>query len=592
MVEFYFTTNLGNGRINYILDVRIAIQGVLEQIVASIRQAGVQESADAALQRLPVKVKGEAIQEVQEDPKKGPGGQVNGFAEWKIAQAGQGVVGMITNHSYLDNPTFRGMRWHLMRTFDEIYVLDLHGNSLKKERCPDGSPDENVFDIRQGVAIAFFVKWREKKQQGSARVCHAELWGRREEKYAWLRAHSFDTTSWQEVKPSADFYLFLPCDDKATDRYKRFVSVQEIFPIHGVGIITRKDKLTIRWSEEEIWTTVLNFSRLDPELARTAYNLGEDTTNWKVAWAQRDIRSTGPRRRNVVPILYRPFDIRYTYYTGRSNGFHSRPCREVMRHMLVGENVSLITPKQHKDEFGAFIAESIGAHKTVAAYDINYYFPLYLYPETERDDLFSKHEPSERQPNLNTELVRKLAEAYGEEPSPEDVFHYVYAVLYAPSYREKYAEFLRIDFPRIPFTSNYELFRKMAELGRRLVDLHLLRSPELDPPIARFQGEGDGKVQTGKKGLRYDPEGERVYINETQYFEGVPPEVWEYQIGGYQVCHKWLKDRKGRRLSLAEIRTYCRVITALAKTIDIQQAIDELYLGIEKSADGNLDQNT
>jgi len=176
-----------------------------------------------------------------------------------------------------------------------------------------------------------------------------------------------------------------------------------------------------------------------------------------------------------------------------------------------------------------------------------------------------------------------LAEASGEEPSPEDVFHYVYAVLYAPSYREKYAEFLRIDFPRIPFTSDYELFKRMAELGRRLVDLHLLRSPELDPPIARFQGEGDGEVQTGKKGLRYDPEGARVYINETQYFEGVPPEVWEYYIGGYQVCHKWLKDRKGRRLSAAEIRTFCHIVTALSRTIVIQRTINVLFGQLEET---------
>ena len=159
----------------------------------------------------------------------------------------------------------------------------------------------------------------------------------------------------------------------------------------------------------------------------------------------------------------------------------------------------------------------------------------------------------------------------------------MYAVLYAPSYREKYAEFLRIDFPRIPFTSDYKLFKQMAELGRRLVDLHLLRSPELVPPIARFQGEGDGEVKTGKKGLRYDPESERVYINETQYFEGVPPEVLEYQIGGYQVCHKWLKDRKGRKLSAAEIRTYCHIITALAKTVKVQNAVDELFAPVEKT---------
>jgi predicted helicase len=200
----------------------------------------------------------------------------------------------------------------------------------------------------------------------------------------------------------------------------------------------------------------------------------------------------------------------------------------------------------------------------------------------QKRDLFDAQRLGERQPNLDYKLVQQLSGAYGEEPCPEDIFHYVYAVLYAPSYREKYAEFLRINFPRIPFTSEYELFRKMAGLGKRLVDLHLLQSPELDPPIARFQGEGDGVVQTSKKGLRYDPEGQRVYINEAQYFEGVPPEVWEYHIGGYQVCHKWLKDRKGRALSLAEIRTYCHIVTALAKTIEIQGQIDELYPGVEE----------
>jgi len=261
---------------------------------------------------------------------------------------------------------------------------------------------------------------------------------------------------------------------------------------------------------------------------------------------------------------------------------------EVMRHMLAGENLALITPRQHKDEFGASATETIGAHKSVAAYDINYYFPLYLHPSTDRGELLTHREPSERRPNLNPDVVAALAAAYGREPTPEEIFHYVYAVLYAPTYREKYAEFLRLDFPRIPFTKDPELFQRMTELGKRLVDLHLLRSAELDPPIARFQGDGDGKVQTGKKGLRYEPKTERVYVNEGQYFEGIPPEVWEYPIGGYQVCHKWLKDRKDRTLTLDDIRTYCRIATALSRTIEIQDAIDKLYPGVEDTLLGGL----
>jgi len=502
------------------------------------------------------------------------------FAEWKIAQAGQGVVGMITNHSYLDNPTFRGMRWHLMRTFDEIYVLDLHGNSLKKERCPDGSPDQNVFDIQQGVAIAFFIK-SAKENNEQACVHHADLWGSQEEKYAWLSEHDWKCTPWQKIHPGPEFYLFIPTEEKEFKRYNTFPKVTDIFPVYSVGIVTARDRLTIRWTPEEVWTTVLNFSRMDPELAREAYGLGKDARDWKVSLAQEDLRKSGPDRKHIVPILYRPFDVRYTYYTGRSRGFICMPRPEVMHHMLAGDNLALITARTNKsqrmDHFfcSAHIVETKCGESTVQSYT----FPLYLYPP-DQQDLLTTEKSTKRQPNLNAELVRKLAEAYGEEPSPEDVFHYVYAVLYAPSYREKYAEFLRLDFPRIPFASDHELFRKMAKLGKRLVDLHLLRSPELDPPIAKFQGEGDGKIGTGKKGLRYDPESERVYINETQYFEGVPPEVWEYRIGGYQVCHKWLKDRRNRDkgLSADEIRTYCRIVTALAQTIEIQEHIDKTFL--------------
>ncbi|MGC8839536.1 MAG: type ISP restriction/modification enzyme, partial [Anaerolineae bacterium] len=343
------------------------------------------------------------------------------FAEWKIAQAGRGVVGMITNHSYLDNPTFRGMRWHLMQTFDEIYILDLHGNSLKREACPDGSKDENVFDIRQGVAIAFFVKWGETPpphplpaggegagggvdlthphssphaggqtpppsplpaggEGAGGGVYHADLWGLREQKYAWLETHDVATTPWQELKPGPPFYLFKPRDARLEAAYYRYPAVPEIFPVSSVGVVTARDRLTIHWTPEEVWTTVQNFSRLEPELARQAYNLGRDARDWKVALAQEDLHHSGPDRRHIVPILYRPFDVRYTYYTGRSRGFHCMPRPEVMHHMLAGENVALIAPKQHKGEFGALVTKCIGAHKTVAAYDINYYFPLHLYP--------------------------------------------------------------------------------------------------------------------------------------------------------------------------------------------------------------------
>ena len=252
-----------------------------------------------------------------------------------------------------------------------------------------------------------------------------------------------------------------------------------------------------------------------------------------------------------------------------------------MRHMLAGENLALMNPRR-VEHIGAwqhaFVTAVISDHVAVSLKTIDYNFPLYLYPSAARDDLFAHHEPSERQPNLNQKLVAALAEAYGRKPTPEDVFHYVYAVLYAPAYREKYAEFLRMDFPRVPFTADAVLFSELTALGARLTALHLLKSPELDSPACRFDGEGESRVAKGKKvGLHYEPGEQRVYINPTQYFAPVPEAVWTYQVGGYQVCEKWLKDRQERRLEVDDIRTYCRIVTALKLTLGIQQEINTLY---------------
>ena len=517
------------------------------------------------------------------------------FAQWKIEQAGRGVVGMITNHSYLDNPTFRGMRQSLMDTFDDIYIFDLHGNSLKKETSPDGSPDQNVFAIRQGVAIAFFVK-RGGGQESKAVVQHAECYGMRDSKYERLDAHDLASTKWQQINPASPFYLFVPRDDALEAEYRRFLSipevfsVSEVFPVNSVGIVTARDRLTIHWSEQEAWDTVRAFSEMDPELARQGYKLGNDTRDWKVTLAQKDLRDFGPTRENVVPILYRPFDIRRTYYTGRSRGFICMPRPEVMRHMLAGENLALCVGRQ---------GQVVGAGEWNLIYcsqnieDLNLFyrggnvnFPLYLYPTADHDHLFVQHKSSERQPNLSPKLVERLEETHGQVPSPEAIFYYTYAVLHTPAYREKYAEFLRIDFPRIPFTKDSALFATFAELGARLVGLHLLTSPELDPPACRFEGQGDSVVaQTKAQGFRYDADEQRMYVNKTQYFGPVPLEVYAYRIGGYQVCDKWLKDRKKRRLNLDDIRTYCRMVTAIGLTLDIQQELDIVYSGVSVGAE-------
>ncbi len=527
------------------------------------------------------------------------------FSQWKIERAGRGVVGMITNHSYLDNPTFRGMRQSLMRTFDDIYILDLHGNALKRETHPDGSPDKNVFDIQQGVAIAFFVKRgqtepirlfdqhpaprnRPELANGEASVHHAELYGTRESKYDWLDAHDLSSTAWRKANPGSPSYLFVPRDETLEAEYRQFISIPGMFSTQSTGLYTARDGLTIRWSAEEVWDTVRAFSQMDPELARQEYQL-DDSRDWQVTLAQQDLLRSGLTPEKVVPILYRPFDVRHTYYTGQSRGFISMPRPNVMRNMLAGENLALCIGRQGH-VVGAGEWNLIYCSQRIADLNLfyrggNVNFPLYTYPTADRSGSPDSAEPglSDRKLNLNLRLVTALAEAHGRAPSPEEIFHYIYAVLYAPSYREKYEAFLRTDFPRIPFTADRELFAELATLGARLVDLHLLRSPELDPPSCRFEGQGDAVVaRTKAQGFRYDPDEQRLYINRTQYFGPIPTEVYEYRIGGYQVCDKWLKDRKERRLELDDVRTYCRMVTALGHTLTIQWQVDALYPGVEK----------
>ncbi len=479
------------------------------------------------------------------------------FAQWKIHKAGRGIVAMITNHGYLDNPTFRGMRQSLLKTFDEIYILDLHGNSLKRETAPDGGPDENVFDIRQGVAIAFFIKHGKEAPRG---LFHADLYGTREEKYKWLESHDLTTAGYQSLTPESPFYFFVPRTTQNLHAYRSWPSIPEIFPVNSVGIVTARDNLTIHWTPEEAWTTVLNFSRMDEDLARQAYQLGRDARDWKVSLAQQDLRRDGgPYRDKVVPILYRPFDVRYTYYTGCSRGFHCMPRPEVMRHMLAGENVGLVLPRrvEHAGSWQhVFVANALVEHVAVSLKTIDYCFPLYCCPSTTTPNMFQQA----KTPNLADWLLPKLNAAYGFAPTPEQVLAYIYAVLYSPTYRQQYAEELRIDFPRVPFTADPDLFCRMAALGQDLIDLHLLRKTVRVAGV-RYQGQGSDTIER----VRYAESTGQVWINQNKYFENITPDMWRYRIGGYQVLEKYLKDRKGRVLT-DPIR-YIHIAEAIAHTV-------------------------
>ncbi|MBN2398218.1 MAG: DNA methyltransferase, partial [Deltaproteobacteria bacterium] len=503
------------------------------------------------------------------------------FAQWKIDRAGEGVLGFITNHSYLDNPTFRGMRRSLMNSFDEIYLLDLHGNALKKETCPDGSRDENVFDIRQGTAVALFVKTKGRKKGRVAQVLHADLWGLRKEKYDWLDSHAIATTEWREITPQSEWYLFVPRDERLLELYEGSPKIPDIFPVNSVGIVTARDKFVIDMGKEALTRRIrmLRDEKMPDELIAEPYKL-KDKSGWKLKTARKKVRDDEDWEDSFTRILYRPFDMQWIFY---HDSMIERSRKEVMRHM-VRENLGLMTLRKGLPTYDyswVFVSSSLVSHGVYynGNQSTEYLFPLYLYPDPAKKDLLSDlDESKERQPNISGGIVKALRAAYTKQPSPEDIFHYIYAVLYSEVYRTKYAEFLKTDFPRVPFTGDERLFGEMAGCGRHLADLHLMRSPELDTPVARFQGPGDGRVEK----IAYDGETKRVYINTEQYFEEVDEDVWEYRIGGYQVCDKWLKDRKGNRLSLDDIRHYCRVATAIERTIALQNEIDELYPQVEE----------
>jgi len=351
------------------------------------------------------------------------------FAEWKINQTGKGVIGYITNHSYLDNPTFRGMRQHLLRNFDEIIVLDLHGNTLKAAKCPDGSKDENVFEIMQGVAISFFIKTRNDQNHGF-KILHGEKWGLREEKYEWLHSNDVNSTDWKELHPHTPFYFFVPREEKYEKRYSKYWKVTDIFPVNSVGIVTARDSLTIQFTADEAWRIVQEFSSLTVEQARIKYKLGEDARDWKVSFAQQDLEATGLKRQFVIPILYRPFDIRYTYYTGHSRGFHCMPRPEVMKHML-RENIALITSRLTKGEKFRHALVSVNVSEVILlspkTSNNAFVFPLYIYDNA-----------NTKTPNINPELSRLLDRTLGQKVKPESIFNYVYSVLYSCTYRAKY----------------------------------------------------------------------------------------------------------------------------------------------------------
>lgn len=486
------------------------------------------------------------------------------LAQHYVERNGEGVLAYICNNSFIDGIIHRQMRSELMRVFDKIYILDLHGNARKKETAPDGSKDENVFDIMQGVSINIFVK-KKAKSNAPAEIYHYDLYGTRTNKYNYLQAHTIHNVDWTPLQPQAPSFFFVPKDFTVQAEYDKGFKADELIRINVSGIKTQRDDASIFISKEEQQTMRLDFTNLTSEELKLKYGF-KDVRDWQVQFAQSDLMVN---HLLVDKILYRPFDTRYTLYTGKTKGVQGYPRYEMMRHMLK-ENMALLICKQQSsfDFQHIFITQLISDMCSVSSQTKEgaYLFPLYLYPE---DGSFD----TERRPNLDVTIWAQINAAIGHDATPEDIFDYIYGVLHSPAYRAKYKEFLKVDFPRIPYPTSAEEFEHFRSHGNRLRELHLMHAVPESPVTFPYPGTmqvdslaWEWNIDDGYSG--------NIYINDTQCFEGVPTVAWEMYIGGYQPAQKWLKDRKGRTLTFDDIEHYRRIIAILIETDKIMKQID------------------
>ena len=728
--------------------------------------------------------KGEWIMDLMQDYKKEPGGKeklkernpkwINDdyvkflrYGQHFIEKNGSGILAFINPHGFLDNPTFRGMRWHLLKTYDKIYTIDLHGNSKKKETAPDGSPDINVFDIMQGVSINVFVKTGKKKANELGKVFHYDLYGKRDFKYDFLNENSLKYIDFKELPNVAPMYFMVQKDFEAKASYDKGFSVNDLFLVNGVGLTTAHDEFVIRERKAELLEFYNKFqsSQRDAEFLHKEFNVRKKT-GWDILQGHDNIKNEPNLSKYIEPISYRPFDNRFVFYEDK---LVWRTVRKVMLHFLKGENLGLVVKRQCKQIFSyVFLTNKIAEGCLFeSAYANNSVLPLYLYPENNNQQTIG--DITQRKPNLNEEIVNQIAEQLGirfvpekkaphlcKEGCPEDgvvkntnqnlavkntnqnqnlvvkntnqnlavkninnlphlktfrkelrnnltpaeaklwtllkgkqlegrkfrrqfsvanyildfycpsenlaieldgqghfealqaqydterdlflehcgikvlrfenkwvwdnpeglleevknnfdwrstpqscgqlpskgeqlncfapidILDYIYAVLHAPSYREKYKEFLKIDFPRVPYPKDQETFWQLVKLGGEIRQIHLLESPKVEDYITTYPKDGDNMITTkiGKKDWElFDEEKQlgRIWINDEQYFDNIPLTAWEFYIGGYQPAQKWLKDRKERTLEFDDILHYQKIIVALSETDSLMKEIDGVF---------------
>jgi hypothetical protein len=517
------------------------------------------------------------------------------FAEWRINETGRGLVGFVVNHAFIDNPTFRGLRHHLLETFDAIWVLDMHGSTRRKEVRPVGvDRDDPVFDIQQGTAVLLMAKGLSNPD--AAKVHHADLWGTRSCKYEWLLDNNVRSTEWTAFRPSSPSYRFDPPQSgAAAQEWDDSPTLEEIFPLHNVGFVSGRDKLVVDFDAAALRDRINRIAAgiETPENVARTYGISEEDAD-KVATT---IRKNMQRDQMVVPCLYRTFDDRSIYF---DPGALTRPVMVVQKHLLSSrDNVALIAPRQVAGEFRhAFVTDKVtnfNAIDTAGSRGAGQIFPLYLVEEESSQGTFV----CGRRPNvaLTTcqSLSSKLGMRFAEDKSDADLSRtsigvldlagYCYAVMNSIGYRDRYAALFRDSYPRIPITSEAALFWDLVFLGRRLMDLHLMRASDIRSLCLGFPVVGSNKVASGYPkfvSAAHEPETGKVYLSPDrsrlgiagQYFDGVRFDAWMFTVGGYQVLHRYLTDRRGRSLTAAELSQYQRIHDAIDKSLDVVSEID------------------
>lgn len=502
------------------------------------------------------------------------------YGQHFIEKNGSGILAYISNNSFIDGIIHRQMRKNLLESFDKIYILDLHGSSKKNETALDGSKDENVFDIMQGVSINLFVKTGRKKSKELGKAFHSELYGRRDFKYDNLNLNSLKKIEWKVLNTNFPNFFFKNKNFENIEIYEQAFKIDNLFIQNNAGLATEFDELVIKNSISEAEELLRDLKNKPILEILSKYNINPK----KIVKIENALKDIAKNKSIILPIDYRPFDFKFTIYTGISNGVMGRPRDGIMKHML-HKNLALLTCRQQTsfDFQHVFVSDKISERCSVSLQtgEVNYLFPIYLYHENK--GLKTNTQIIERIPNLNLDIVHQIAEKIGltfanekEETentfAPIDILDYIYAVLHSPTYREKYKEFLKIDFPRVPYPKDQKTFWELVRLGGEIRQIHLLDSPILNKTQIQYPIDGTHEV------IKPIYENGKVFINDTQYFDHVPEVAWNFYIGGYQPAQKWLKDRKGRTLNFEDIVHYQKIILALSETDRLMKEIDKIEI--------------